>query len=154
MSTVPDATDRQILRELQRDGRISVAELAERVHLSATPCLRRLRKLERAGLIQGYTALVDEGALGFPVSAFAFVKLERTTQDNARLFESALQHFPEVIECNSVAGAHDYVLRIVAQDLAAYEAFVKNRLATVEPVAQIETMIVLNRPLVRHELPS
>lgn len=148
-----DRIDRELLRELQADGRATNVDLAERVNLSHSPCLRRVRKLEASGVIKRYTAIVDQEAVGLDVSAFAFVKLDRNTAAQGEAFERSVSGLSEVMECCVVTGGHDYVLRIVASDLGAYERFVKERLATVEGVADIETMIILNQTMSRSVLP-
>ena len=148
-----DRIDRQILSLLERDARMSNAELAEHVNLSPTPCLRRLRKLESSGLIRGYRAVLDEKALGLNASAMVFVNLEKNTKENAEAFERALQDLPEVMECYVVAGRHDYVLRVVTEDLEDYERFIKERLAVVQQVADLESIIILKQTLLRRHLP-
>lgn len=148
-----DRIDRQILAELQHDGRISNTDLAERVNLSPTPCLRRLRKLEQLGLINNYTAVLDRNALGLEVSAFAFIKLDANTKEVGRSFETAVSAIPEVMDCCVVASRYDYVLRIVTTDLAAYERFLKEKLANLKGVADIESMIILNEVMRRTALP-
>jgi len=153
MSKYPDAIDKKILALLEHDARISNAELAEKVNLSPTPCLRRLRKLEKSGLIKAYTAVLDEKALGLQASALLFVNLEKNTKENGENFEAALELLPEVMECYVVAGRHDYVLRIVTRDLDDYERFIKERLAVLEKIANLESIIVLKQTLSRRRLP-
>ncbi len=148
-----DRIDRKILSLLQRNARISNAELAERVNLSPTPCLRRLRKLQDSGLIERYTVILNQKALGLQMSAFVFVILEKNTRENGEAFESALEDLAEVTECCVVAGRHDYVLRVVTRSLEDYERFLKERLAEVEVIAGLESMIILNQSMQRHELP-
>ena len=148
-----DKTDRELLRQLQSNARASNALLAERINLSPTPCLRRVRKLESSGVIKGYAAVVDPAAVGLSVAAFAFVKLEKNTAENGEAFEQAVALLPEVMECCVVTGIHDYVLRIVAKDLNAYERFLKAELATLDGVADIETTIILNQAMSRSVLP-
>jgi len=153
MSKYPDSVDRKILSILEKNARISNAELAEKVNLSPTPCLRRLRKLESTGLIRGYAALLDEKALGLHASALLFVNLEKNTKENAEQFEAALKLLPEVLECFVVAGRHDYVLRIVTRDLDDYARFIKERLAVLEKIADLESIIILKQILVQKNLP-
>jgi DNA-binding Lrp family transcriptional regulator len=149
----PDKTDKQILSLLEKNARISNAELAERVNLSPTPCLRRLRRLESSGLIRNYTAILNEKALGLQVSALVFVNLEKNTKRNGEVFEAALKDLPEVMECFVVAGSHDYVLKVVTRDLEDYERFIKERLAVVRHVADLESVIILKQSLHRGSLP-
>jgi DNA-binding Lrp family transcriptional regulator len=148
-----DNIDRQILSLLQSNARISNAELAEKVNLSPTPCLRRLRKLEESGLIRHYTAILNEKALGFLVSAYVWVNLEKNTKENGQAFESAIRLLPEVVECCVVAGRHDYVLKVVTTSLEDYDRFMKEGLAEVKPVAGLESMIILNQSMVGSGLP-
>jgi len=153
MPNILDHIDRKILTLLQRNARISNAELAEEVNLSPTPCLRRLRKLEKEGWISHYGAVLNEKMLGFQIAAMVFVKLDKNTKENGDAFEAALSDLPEVTECCVVAGAHDYVLRVVTRSLEDYERFLKERLATVDLVADLESLIILNQSMVRNELP-
>jgi len=153
MSINLDSIDRKILALLEQNARISNAELAEKVNLSPTPCLRRLRKLEKSGLIKAYTAILDEKALGLQASALVFVNLVRNTKENAEQFEAALVLLPEVLECYVVAGRHDYVLRIVTRDLDDYERFIKERLAVLEEIANLESIFVLKQTLSGRKLP-
>jgi DNA-binding Lrp family transcriptional regulator len=148
-----DSTDRAILSILQRDARISNADLAQKVHLSPTPCLRRLRRLEKEGWIKQYRAELDTKLLGFEVAAMVFIKLDKNTKSNGEAFERALEDLPQVTECCVVAGAHDYVLRVVTRSLGDYERFLKENLATVEQVADLESLIILNQRLASNALP-
>jgi Lrp/AsnC family leucine-responsive transcriptional regulator len=153
MSKYPDSIDKKILSLLEQNARISNAELAEKVNLSPTPCLRRLRKLEDSGLIRGYGAVLNEKALGLHASALVFVNLDKNTKENAERFEAALKLLPEVMECFLVAGRHDYVLRVVTRDLDDYERFIKERLAVLEKIADLESIIILKQTLFRKHLP-
>jgi len=153
MSKFPDSIDKKILSLVAQNARISNAELADKVNLSPTPCLRRLRKLENSGLIKGYGAELDEKALGLQASALLFVSLEKSTRANADNDEAALELLPEVMECFVVAGRHDYVLRVVTRDLDDYGRFIKERLAVLENVADIESIIILKQTLFRRNLP-
>jgi len=153
MSKYPDVTDKKILSLLEQNARISNTELAEKVNLSPTPCLRRLRKLEDSGLIRGYGAVLNEKALGLHASALVFVNLDKNTKENAERFEAALRLLPEVMECFLVAGRHDYVLRVVTRDLDDYERFIKERLAVLEKIADLESIIILKQTLFRKHLP-
>lgn len=148
-----DHVDKKILLLLQSNARMSNAELAERVNLSPTPCLRRLRKLEESGVIRNYAAVLDQKQLGFTVSAFVFVNLEKNTKENGRTFEEAIGQLPEVLECSVVAGRHDYVLKVVARSLEDYDRFMKESLAEVTPIADLESMIILNQSLIRGGIP-
>lgn len=145
-----DSIDIKILNALQANARISNAELAARVNLSQTPCLRRLRKLEQSGLIEQYSARLNHSMLGINVSAFVFIKLNKNTSSNAAEFEAAVSAFPEVLECCVLAGVHDYALRVAMADLQAFEIFLKDKLANVDQVENIESTIILNQTMTRH----
>ena len=140
-----DAFDRDILSVLRSDARISVLDLSERVGLSPTPVARRIRRLEQAGIITGYTALIDEAALGFAVSVFVSVKLDKQVDDALATFEAAIAQFPEVVDCWLMTGNRDYLLRVVTTGLAAFEQFLVGRLTKVRGVASIESSIPLRR---------
>ena len=148
-----DAIDRDILRHLQQDGRVTINELAERVGLSATPCLRRVRGLESAGVIKGYASLVDQFAVGLPVSVFVSVTLERQVESELDRFESAIQSCPEVMECYLMTGSSDFLLRIVAADLFAYERFLKDTLTRIPGIANIQSSFALKQIVYRTALP-
>lgn len=119
-----DGIDRRIIETLQRDGRLSNADLAEKVGLSASPCWRRVKALEEAGIIKGYVAQVDAKAVGLPVNVFMSVSLTTQVQSALQRFEKAVQQRPEVMECYLMTGDSDYLLRVVVPDLEAYERFV------------------------------
>ena len=140
-----DRTDRAIIRELQADGRLSNQALSERVGLSPSPCSRRLRMLEDSGVITGYTALVDEAAIGFHLSVFVFIKLERQVDDSLTTFEAAIMEFPEVVDCWLMTGTRDYLLRIVTTGLPHYETFLTSSLTKIPGVASIESSLSLRR---------
>lgn len=148
-----DAIDRRILSALQRDGRLTATELAEKVGLTTSPCLRRMRLLEEAGVIRGYTTLVDQGMIGFPVSVFVSIKLERQQEDQLQRFEDAVRRCPEVLECYLMTGPRDYLLRVVARDLADYERFVKETLTRIEGIANIESSFALGQVKHSYALP-
>lgn len=140
-----DAFDIQILRELRRDGRISIQGLSERIGLSATPVARRLRQLEDQGIITGYCALIDEMKLGYEVSVFVSVQLDKQVDAALDQFEAAIQAFPEVVDCWLMTGNRDYLLRVATTGLAAFEAFLTGKLTKVPGVANIESSIPLRR---------
>ena len=144
-----DSIDIKILNALQTNARISNAELSAKVNLSQTPCLRRLRKLERKGLIEQYSAKLNHRMLGMTISAFVFVKLNKNSSDNAAEFEASISEFTEVLECCVLAGMHDYSLRVVVADLQAFESFLKDKLANVSQVENIESTMILNQTLSR-----
>ncbi|MEL7541934.1 MAG: Lrp/AsnC family transcriptional regulator [Pseudomonadota bacterium] len=134
-----DSKDRQILQELQANGRLTNQELSERVNLSPSPCLRRLRLLEEQGVITGYTARVDPKAWGLPVTVFIRIKLERHGDDAVQAFERTIKEMPKVLDCWLMTGRSDYLLRVVAADLDDYEQFVRRELQRVPGIASIDT---------------
>jgi DNA-binding Lrp family transcriptional regulator len=134
-----DAVDRQILAELQSDGRMTNVELARRVDLSAPPCLRRVRRLEEAGIIRGYHAEVDPVALGWEITFFALVGLESQKQSLLQAFQEEVKQWPEVRECHMIRGGGDFLLRLVARD-TAHENALTNRLTSHETVSRVQTL--------------
>ena len=151
--TTLDTVDRKILNHLQQDGRMSLADLAEKVGLSASPCLRRVRILEKAGVIARYVAVLDQQAVGLPVSVFISVKLDRQKQDALDRFAKTIARWPEVLECYLMTGPRDYWLRVVVPDLAAYERFLKQKLTRVDGVASIESSFALEQVKYTNVLP-
>lgn len=148
-----DAIDLKILTALQEDGRLTATELAERVGLTTSPCLRRLRLLEEAGIIRGYTALVDQVRVGLPISVFVSIKLDRQSEDAMQRFEAAVRRCPEVLECYLMTGPRDYLLRVVAADLADFERFVKGTLTRIDGIANIESSFALGQVKHSNALP-
>lgn len=140
-----DGIDRRILEALQADGRMTSLELAERVGLSTSPCARRVRLLEAAGVIQGYVAVVDQTAVGLPVSVFASIRLERQREEELDRFAEAVAQWPEVVDCYLMTGQRDYLMRVVVPDLEAYERFLKEKLTRLEGVASIESSFALGQ---------
>ncbi len=140
-----DEFDQKILQELQINARVPLNELAAKIGLSPTPVGRRLRTLERAGPIEGYTVLLNEAAMGFGVSVFVSVKLDRQVDEALEIFESAVQSFPEVVDCWLMTGNRDYLLRVVTTDLAAFERFLVGQLTKIDGVSSIESSIPLRR---------
>jgi Lrp/AsnC family leucine-responsive transcriptional regulator len=147
-----DATDRKILELLQADGRMSLADLAEKVGLSPSPCLRRVRMLED-GVISRYVAVLDQRAAGLPVSVFVSIKLEKQRQESLDRFAKAIERWPEVLECYLMTGSRDYWMRVVVPDLDAYERFVKQKLTRVEGIASIESSFALEQVKYTNVLP-
>jgi DNA-binding Lrp family transcriptional regulator len=138
-----DGLDRAILRELQADGRLANVDLADRVRLSPSPCLRRVRALERAGVIRGYHADIDPAAVdrGFEVT----VHVELTLKDRATVeaFEEGIAGFDEVVECRRMFGIPDYVIRVAVADQGAYEAFYMNKLAELPGLARVNSQFTM-----------
>lgn len=137
-----DTKDQQIVRALQRDGRMTNQDLAEAVNLSPSPCLRRVRNLEARGVIQGYSADVDANAYGLPITVFVRIRLERHNQSDVQNFERRIRTIDEVLECHIMTGAMDYQLRVLVPDLAAYEDFIRNRIHPIGGIASIDTSFV------------
>ena len=148
-----DSIDRDILENLQADGRMTMNDLSERVGLSATPCLRRVKRLEREGIIKGYAAHVDQGMVDLPVSVFVNVTLKRQTEAELEELEAAIKKCPEVMECYLMTGSSDFLLRIVAADLAAYERFLKSTLTRISGIANIQSSFALKQVVYRTALP-
>lgn len=140
-----DAIDRRILAALQADGRMTAAALSETVGLSPSPCARRVRALERAGIITGYAAIVDQVAAGLPLSVFASIRLERQREEELDRFAAAVSGWPEVVDCYLMTGPRDYLMRIVVRDLPAYERFLKEKLTRLDGVASIESSFALGQ---------
>ena len=138
-----DTIDQAILRHLQEDARITNADLAEKVGLSPTPCLRRLRRLETEGIIKGYHAELNREALGVNVTVIILVKLEREDDTTLREFEAAIKKRPEVMECYLVTGKFDYFIRVVIPSLSAYEVFLSETILRMPKVATVESSFTL-----------
>lgn len=141
--TTLDPIDRRILVELQRDGRLSHVELAERVGLTPTPCTRRVRELEAAGVIQGYAALIDPRRVGLAIQAVVQVKLERHTDEIVERFRHAMQERPEVLACQAMTGDMDFLLQVVVRDVDALSDFTLRRLLRLPGVRDVRSGIVL-----------
>ncbi|AZM51974.1 ArsR family transcriptional regulator [Streptomyces sp. WAC 01529] len=139
-----DAIDRNILRELQNDGRLTNQELAQRVGLSASPCMRRVRQLELDGVIQGYRAVVDPEALGRGFEVLVSIEVRRD-RETVEAFEAALQEIPDVIEAYRLFGSPGCLLRIAVADLAAYERLWIERLTALAGVTEVNSQIIMKR---------
>ncbi len=148
-----DAIDRKILAALQDDARMSNVELANVIGLSPSPCLRRVRALERARVIRRYVTLLDQASVGLPVSVFVNVSLERQVETALETFEAAIQQRPEVVECYLMTGDADYLLRVVARDLTAYERFLMDHLTRIPGVSSIKSSFALKQVAYRTALP-
>lgn len=140
-----DEFDVKILRAIQHDGRISVNDLSGAVGLSPTPVSRRIKNLEASGIITGYSASIDEVALGYGVSVFVSVQLDKQVDEALAHFEKAILEFPEVVECWLMTGNRDYLLRIATTGLKEFEQFLVGRLTKIKAVASIESSIPLRR---------
>src|SRR5262245_49495014 len=138
-----DRLDRRILNELQTDARLSNQELAKRVGLSPAPCWRRLRRLEREGFIESYATLLNGPAIGLPIVAYALVALDNHHPESVRQFDKLVEERPEVLECHSMSGANDYLVRIVASSIEAYDKFLNTHLLQLRSVRSVNTSFVL-----------
>ena len=141
--TTIDELDRSILAILQEEGRITNVELASRVGLTAPPCLRRMRALEESGVIKGYHAELDPGALGYGIMVFALVSLRSQAEDDLRTFESHVATLPEVRECHMLNGEIDFILKIVAHDLQSFQNFLTSKLTPAPNVASVKTSLTI-----------
>lgn len=141
-----DRLNKRILQELQSNGRISNAELADRVGLSASACLRRVQELERSGIIQGYRAVLNHPALGIGFSAYIAVGLSDHSKKSQQAFEKAITRSDEVVECHNITGAFEYILRVETKDLLAYKTFHTDVLGTLPQVSAITTYVVMDSP--------
>jgi DNA-binding Lrp family transcriptional regulator len=134
-----DETDKKIIKELQLNGRISNEELAKRVNLSPSPCLRRVRALERDKVIVGYAAQVDQNKVDLPVTGFMRLRLNQHTEKAIKVFEQEIRDIPEVLECYLMSGDWDYLLRVIVGSLLEYEEFVRRKIHKVSGVASMDT---------------
>ena len=148
-----DRIDIGILEHLQRDGHATVAALSEAVGLSPSPCHRRQKLLEEAGIITAYVALLDQEKVGLPISAFVSVELTSQSDERMAEFERAVADCPEIMECYEMAGSADYLLRVVAPDLHSYEEFLRTRLTRIPAVRGVRSAFALKRLIYRTSLP-
>lgn len=148
-----DRIDLSILDHLQRDGRATTIELSEAVGLSASPCHRRQKLLEEAGIITRYVALLDQERVGLPVNVFVSVELSGQTNELLVAFERAVTECPEVMECYVMTGSSDFLLRVVAPDLHSYEEFLRTRLTRMPGVRSVRSAFALKRVIYRTNLP-
>jgi Lrp/AsnC family leucine-responsive transcriptional regulator len=138
-----DATDRRILRELQADSSVSVADLASRVNLSASACHRRIKLMEERGLIAGYGARLSRKKLGLSIEFFVEISLVAQSEQTLEAFEQAVRRVPEILECHLVGGQYDYLLRIAAEDAADYERIHRQAITRLPGVARIQSSLAL-----------
>lgn len=138
-----DSIDRTILTSLQDDGRITNVDLARRAGLTAPPCLRRVRALEEAGIVEGYHARLNAAALGYGIMVFALVSLRSQAEDDLRAFESHMAALPQVRECHMLNGEIDFILKIVAHDLQSFQSFLTSELTTAPHVASVKTSLTI-----------
>jgi len=138
-----DRIDRQIMALLQADGRMTNVDLAERVGLTAPPCLRRVRALEEAGAIRGYHADLEPGRLGYPITVFAMVSLRSQAERDLAAFEAHVADIPEVRECHMLNGEIDFILKIVATDLRSFQEILTTHLTPAPNVASVKTSLTI-----------
>ncbi len=149
-----DRFDGQILQVLQQEGRISNQELADRIGLSPSPCLRRVRALEESGLITGYRALVNGEALGLSLTALIHISMDQHTPERFSHFEAAISEIPEVMECLMITGqSADYQLKVVARDMASYQDLLLNRITRIQGVTGVLSSFVLRRVVDKTAIP-
>jgi DNA-binding Lrp family transcriptional regulator len=151
--TPVDCIDRKILAELQRDGRVSITELAARVSLSVSPCHRRVRELERTGVVRGYRAEVDPEALGLGFEALVLITMRQEDRETIAAFEAAVADLDQVIAAQRLFGDPDYLLRVVAADLRAYQELYDDRLAVLPGVERLTSTIVMKDVVAERPLP-
>ena len=149
-----DNFDRQILRLLQQDGRISNQDLADRIGLSPSPCLRRVRALEEAGVIKGYRALLDAKALGYTLMALIYISMDKHTPERFENFEQKIREISEVLECLLVTGQDaDYQIKVVVHDMDAFQDLLLNRITRIQGVTGVHSSFVLRRVVDKTALP-
>jgi DNA-binding Lrp family transcriptional regulator len=141
----PDSIDLKLLAELQADGRMTNIDLAGKAGITAPPCLRRVRALEKAGYIRGYHADLDAAMLGYEVMAFAFVGLSSQADADLKAFEQQVRQWPQVRSCFMLSGEVDFVLRCVARDLSEFRAFVTDKLTAAKNVASVKTALAIRQ---------
>lgn len=148
-----DRYDRLILEALQKDGRISNVHLANRVSLSESACLRRVRSLEESGMIERYAALVSQTSAGLPGNVFVHIGLHREEESELAAFESAVRNIPEVMECYLMTGEFDYLLRVVVADMADFERLHRDALTRLPGVARVNSSVTIRTVQKKTELP-
>lgn len=148
-----DAIDRKIIRELQRDARLTNQALADKIGLSPSPCLRRVRRLEQDGILVGYTALVDQEKYGLPINVFVNIRMATPAPENISAFETVIHKVDEVIECYLMTGNRDYLLHVAVRDLKSYEALVRDKLSSIPGVLSLESSFAFGQVKRTHLLP-
>ncbi|ESR22991.1 transcriptional regulator, AsnC family [Lutibaculum baratangense AMV1] len=139
-----DVADMRILRELQEDAARSVAEIAKAAGLSQTPCWRRIKRLKDEGVLSATVAVVDRHALGLDFVSYAFIKLALPSRSNMEEFDRAVMHWPEVVSCERITGQVDYLIKVIVEDMRAYDDFLRNRLLALELVSDVQSRIVIS----------
>lgn len=149
-----DAVNRKILALLQEDGRLTVTELADRVGLSISPCHRRVRELERSGAIRGYRAVVDPEAIGLAFEAIVFITMRQEDRETLLGFEAGLAGIPQVVQAERLFGDPDYLVRVVTEDLAAYQRLQDERLSALPGVLRMTSTLVMKRVVAGRPFPA
>ena len=149
-----DCFDRQILQVIQQDGRISNQDLADRIGLSPSPCLRRVRALEEAGIVTGYRALVNAKALGFTLMALIYISMDKHTPERFEHFEKEISQISEVLECLLITGQDaDYQIKVIVRDMDAFQELLLNRINRIQGVTGVHSSFVLRRVVDKTALP-
>ncbi|MFL1895637.1 Lrp/AsnC family transcriptional regulator [Aquimarina sp. 2-A2] len=148
-----DATDKAILLLLQKNGKITIKEIAERLNLTTTPIFERVKKLEREGFITSYKAMVDRKKVNLQLIIFCNVTLNLHQTDFLKKFEKDIQQFPEVVECYHVAGMFDYLIKIYAKNMEEYQQFLSNKLASLENISKVQSSFVMTEVKTLSHLP-
>ena len=151
---IVDSFDRQILRVLQQDGRISNQDLADRIGLSPSPCLRRVRALEESGIVTGYRALIDAKALGYTLMALIYISMDKHTPERFEHFENEISQFSEVQECLLITGQDaDYQIKVVVKDMDAFQELLLNRITRIQGVTGVHSSFVLRKVVDKTAVP-
>ncbi len=148
-----DYIEYKLLNSLQKNARLTNLELAKKVGLSASPCLRRVKTLEENGVITGYSAIINQNKVNLSVNVFVQVSLERQSEERLKIFEERIMEYEEVMEAYLMTGEADYLLRIVVKDLQAYEKFLKNNLTQIKGIASIRSYFSLKQVTRKYNLP-
>ena len=139
-----DRIDHNILKELKVNARLTNKQLAKRVSLTPSPCLRRVKNLEKSGIIKGYTTVVDLASLGYTITVMINVRLEKHSQEIVSAFESGIKALDEVVACYLVSGSNDYLLQVVTKDLTTYQSFVRNQLQKIPGIGFLESNFIFD----------
>lgn len=148
-----DKYDREILKVLQSEGRISNKDLAKQVALSQAPCWRRVNALQKSGLIKGYTAIVDQEKVGLNITAFAQITLDNHHPETVQYFDQGIQQWPEILECHATSGEYDYLLKIVTRDMNSYNHIIYDKILTLPSIRSVNTSFSMQQKKRTSHLP-
>ena len=148
-----DKYDRDILKVLQSEGRISNKDLAQKVALSQAPCWRRVDALQKSGLIKGYTAIVDQEKVGLNITAFAQITLDNHHPETVQRFDQGIQQWPEILECHATSGEYDYLLKIVTRDMNSYNHLIYDKILTLPSIRSVNTSFSMQQKKRTSHLP-